>query len=353
MRKVPPSIKDELLPIDEIKNNILTLYNLKNATVFSIKFKDTEKQRAVYRIDVDNKSFCLKKVYYNEENLLYVYSAMEWCYRNKILVPKLLPTVDGNRYVKYKNMLFILTPWLDGDKCDFDNINHVLLSSKTLGKLHTNSKNFNPISGSAQRIGLENYNETIGKHFNQLLQSISNAHKYDDRFSKLILDNVDDNLELAKISYEISSSIISDELSTSLCHGDYVNKNIIVHDGNVALIDFDKCKFDYSVKDISYFLRRLLKRDNTNWQTNLTINILNAYMEENELTPSDLKYILAYIAFPQKFWKLSRDYYKNIRKCNKNSFISLMEKNINKSKNQLEFVYDLTKALKKHYNIKI
>ena len=61
MRKVPPSIKDELLPIDEIKNNILTLYNLKNAAVLVLKFKDTEKQRAVYRIDVDNKSFCLKK----------------------------------------------------------------------------------------------------------------------------------------------------------------------------------------------------------------------------------------------------------------------------------------------------
>ncbi|VYU52535.1 CotS family spore coat protein [Clostridium tertium] len=353
MKKVPPTVKDELLPIDEIKKNILPYYNFKNAEVFSIKFKDTEKQRAVYRIDVNNKSFCLKKVYYNEENLLYVYSAMEWCYKNNILVPKLLPTIEGSRYVKYKNMLFILTPWLDGDKCDFDNINHILLSSKTLGKLHKTSKNFTPISGSAQRIGLDNYNETIGKHFNQLLQSISNANKYNDRFSKLILDNVDDNLELAKISYEISSSIVSDELSTSLCHGDYVNKNIIIDGSNIALIDFDKCKFDYSVNDISYFLRRLLKRDNTNWQTNLTINILDSYMEENELSPSDLKFILAYIAFPQKFWKLSRDYYKNIKKCNKNSFISLMEKNLNKSKHQLEFVYELSKALRKRYKIKI
>ena len=48
-----------------------------------IKFKDTEKQRAVYKIDYIDKSYCLKKVYYNEAELLFVYSAMEWLYRNE------------------------------------------------------------------------------------------------------------------------------------------------------------------------------------------------------------------------------------------------------------------------------
>lgn len=118
-------------------------------------------------------------------------------------------------------MLFILTPWIDGEKCDFDNINHVLLSSKTLGKLHKSSKNFLPIDGSAKREGFENYCESISKHFNQLLLSINNAHKYNDRFSKLFLDNIDENLELAKLSFEVSSSIDLDNLSHSLCHGDY------------------------------------------------------------------------------------------------------------------------------------
>lgn len=353
MENLLPNMKDELLPIDEIKNNILIYYNLEKASIVNIKFKDTEKQRAVYRIDSHNKKYCLKKVYYNEENLLYVYSTMEWCYRNGIDVPKLLPTITGSRFVKYKNMLFILTPWLDGEKCDFDNLNHVLLSSKTLGRLHKTSKKFSPIEGSARREGFENYSESIEKHFNQLLLSINNAHKYNDRFSKLFLDNIDKNLELAKISFEVSSSIDLDNLSRSLCHGDYVNKNILINNNSVSLIDFDKCKTDFSARDISYFLRRLLKRENTNWQINLTLNVLDSYMEENELTDSDLKFILAYIAFPQKFWKLSRDYYKNIRKCNKNSFISLMEKGINKSKNQLDFTYELISTFRRYYDVKI
>lgn len=353
MENLLSNMKDELIPIDEIKKKILFHYNLENASIVNIKFKDTEKQRAVYRIDSKDKKYCLKKVYYNEENLLYVYSTMEWCFRNGINVPKLLPTITGSRYVKYKNMLFILTPWLDGEKCDFDNLNHVLLSSKTLGRLHKISKNFSPIEGSARREGFENYSETVSKHFNQLLININNAHKYNDRFSKLLLDNIDENLELAKIAFEVSSSIDLDDLSSSLCHGDYVNKNIIINNDTVSLIDFDKCKMDFVARDVSYFLRRLLKRENTNWQINLTLNVLDSYMEENVLTDSDLKFIVAYIAFPQKFWKLSRDYYKNIRKCNKNSFISLMEKGLNKSKNQLDFTYELINTFRRNYNVKI
>ena len=52
------TVKDHLLPIDEINRNILSRYNMKNAKITSIKFKDTDKQRAVYRIDFNNNSYC-------------------------------------------------------------------------------------------------------------------------------------------------------------------------------------------------------------------------------------------------------------------------------------------------------
>ncbi|MBS2905149.1 hypothetical protein KFV96_28960, partial [Klebsiella pneumoniae] len=96
-----------------------------NAQISIIKFKDTEKQRAVYRVDYNNNSYCLKKVYYELDDLLYVYSAIEWLYRNKIRVPKLLPTIDNNRFAQFNDMLFILTPWIEGEKCSFDNMNHI------------------------------------------------------------------------------------------------------------------------------------------------------------------------------------------------------------------------------------
>ena len=120
-------------------------------------------------------------------------------------------------------------------------------------------------------------------------------------------------------------------------------KNILINRNNndVWIIDFDKCKIDYCAHDISYFLRRLLKRNSTNWNSGLTINLINTYKKYNELSESDFKYILAYLAFPQKFWKISRDYYKNIDKCNKNSFITLFSKGLNNSESQLDYINNM------------
>ena len=102
MKNSENSSIDELFTIDTIKNNILPKYFIYNADINIIKIKDTTKQRAVFKINYNNNSYCIKKVYYDEANLLFVYSAMEWFYRNGIKVPKLLTCNNGNRYVIYK-----------------------------------------------------------------------------------------------------------------------------------------------------------------------------------------------------------------------------------------------------------
>lgn len=103
------SLQESNLSPEIIKQNVLPYYNLQNSQISIIKFKDTDKQRAVYRVNYKDKNYCLKKVYYNLNDLLYVYSAIEWLYRNNIRVSKLLPTIDNNRFVSYRDMLFILT----------------------------------------------------------------------------------------------------------------------------------------------------------------------------------------------------------------------------------------------------
>lgn len=139
--EIPPSSIYNLSP-EIIKQKVLPFYNLNNAKVSMVKFKDTDKQRAVYKVTNNEKNYCLKKVYYDKNDLLYVYSAIEWLYQNNINVPKLLPTINNGRFILHDNMLFILTPWIEGEKCSFDNKNHVSLSIKTLANIHSVSKIF-------------------------------------------------------------------------------------------------------------------------------------------------------------------------------------------------------------------
>ena len=351
MNTMDNSSGDDFLSVNIIKKHILPYYGLYNADIDMIKFKDTEKQRAVYKITYNNSLYCLKKVYYDEANLLFVYSAMEWLYRNGLNISRLVPSLDGNRFVVYNNMLFILTYWIKGDKCDFDKLIDLKLSAKTLGKIHRTTKDFVPISNSKSRVALNNYNTVVVNHFNTILENANLANVYKDKFSKLFLENLNYNLELAKIALNISSSINESNLSKSLCHGDYVNKNILISNNVVYLIDFDKCTYDYSAHDIAYFLRRLLKRPSTNWNSSLTLEVFDSYLENNNLTESDFKYILSYLAFPQKFWKISRDYFKNIKKCNSNSFCTLFEKSMERNENQLDYINRMIRLLKIKYNV--
>lgn len=340
--------KYNFLSEDELKKFILNEYNLQNAHISEIKFKNTDKQRAVYKVENNNKAYCLKKVYYSKEELLFVYSSIEWLYRFDINVPRILPTKSGGRFVTYNNMLFILTPWIEGERCDYDNTNHIIQSAKTLAKMHKATENFFPITGSNIRLGYENIYTSINKHFQQLLNYSNLAFKYQDIFSSIFVRNFDICINLAKISNNIASQINITNMKKSLCHLDFVNKNIIFDSTNsVWIIDFDKCKIDYSAHDISYFLRRFLKRENTNWDLKLLVNSLNEYENIIPLTLDDYKYILSYISFPQKYWKLARDYYNNIDKCNKAAFITLLEKTVSHTENQLEMIYEFRDFIKK------
>lgn len=344
----------DLLSPTNIKNNVLPYYDLSfDSKIYQVKFKDTDKQRAVYKIYSNGNEYCLKKIYYEVDELLFIYSALEWLYRNNINVPRILSTKTHGRYVNYHGMLFILTDWLKGAKCDFDNIEDVNLASRNLGKLHSISLGFEPILGSKHKCGFNNLAQSLTKHTLQLINNEKHTKNYNDYFSKIYMLSFTDSMTLATLACNIANTIDISNLSKSICHNDYVSKNLIVNDGEIFVIDFDKCKDDYCALDISYCLRRLLRRENTWWNCDLAINFLQQYELNHTLTIDDYKYILAYLTFPQKYWKLSRDYYSNISKCNKQAFVNLLNKCVCHNDIHIDFSYKLLKYIEAKFDVLI
>ncbi|MGL4760267.1 MAG: CotS family spore coat protein [Sarcina sp.] len=331
---------------------VLPKYQIKNATVEQIKIKNTDKHRAVYKVSTPTNTYCLKKVYFDEGRLLFMYSAMQWLYKNGFNVPALIKTKSGNRFVKTNNLIFILTPWVPGSKCDFDNLKHLTKAAENLALIHKATFSFVPIKGCYEKKRYDNLYISINKHFNKLLTCYNLANKKKDRFSKIFLEYFDDNISLAKFAVEVASSINFDNLSKSLCHGDYVNKNLLINDDEIYMIDFDKCSYDYSMSDLSYFLRRLLKRSDTNWDFSIARNIIMTYNKNNKLSDDDLKYIMVYLAFPQKYWRTSRDYFASISKCNKKSSKESLLSTVAKTPNQKQMVEKFKSFFYEEFNLK-
>lgn len=341
------------LSASNVKLNVLPYYKLENSSIEEIKFKDTDKQRAVYKITSNNNSYCLKKVYYDASKLLFVYSSVEWWYRCGINVPRILPTKNNDRFVNYNDMLFILTPWILGEKCNYDNNNHLTALMQNLGKMHKKSTVFFPIKDSECKESCNILYNSLHKHWQNMLQYSNLAFKYKDNFSKLYIDNFNICNKLGELSSNVSYTINNKNLTRSLCHEDYVNKNLIFNPNNkIYVIDFDKVSIDFIAHDISYALRRILRRDSTNWNVSLCIKLLSEYNEVFPLNLDDYKYILAYLAFPQKYWKISRDYYRNIKKCNKKSFCKILSKSVENCKEQLDFAINFKEYIQEKFNTK-
>jgi CotS family spore coat protein len=344
------------MPIEELKNNILNQYKLSIYEIESIKFKDTDKQRAVFKVYTDKGPKCLKKVFYDKGNLLYIYSITEWLNANQINCPKFNNTISGHKYVNYKNNLFILTDWIEGRKCDYNNNEDIYKMADNLGRIHKCTKGFAPISGSKTKIADNTYYINYMKHFYQLLEFWNRANFYKDAFSDTYIELFDYNYNISKESIRIINSInfslpLGDAVSNnSICHLDYVNKNIIFDENNlIYTIDFDNAKLDYPVHDICYFLRRILKRDETAWDFSLFKRTIESYENVRVLSYNEYLVILALLMFPQKYWKLSKDYFKNRKTCNPLPFIHAIKKIYEKQSEHELFCTSLKKYIENRF----
>jgi len=350
----------EYMSTDEIRDKVLSNYPYKVYEIIPIKFKDTSKQRAVYRFESDDGPKCLKKVYFDEGNLLFVYSVIQWFFYRGINVPRVLPTKYGGRYVKYKGDLFFVTDWVEGRKCDYDLDGDIEKAAENLGRMHRCSYGFKPIEGSFIRKDEYNWYETFHRRHMQLLQFYNTASRSKDKFSRLFLKSFDYYQSRAQHAVSILSTIDDRELEkyiqkyNTICHLDYVNKNLIfTYSGELYIIDFDKSKIDTPIHDIGTFLKRILKRKNTSWDYNVLILTIENYEKERKLTQSEFLGLFSYLEFPQKYWKISRNYYNNRKEYDKKTLLSMLSKTCSQLEDHNEFCNKFQDYIENRFKISL
>lgn len=351
---------DNFMSYDEITDKVMSQYACHINSIENIKYKDTDKQRAVYKISTSDGTRCLKRVYYGKADLLFIYSVVEWLNLNRIYCPRFISTKKGIKYAEYKGNLFILTEWIEGRKCNYDQLEDINQAAFYLGRMHKTSYGFRPISGSNLRTIESQYFSGLSKHFLQLLELYNTASLVRDSFSRLYLETFDYSADAAKESIEILSKVdtskpIGDRVSMSaICHHDYVNKNIIFSQNNrIYIIDFDRTAMDMPVHDIISFTKRIMKRDNTCWDFNVFKSSMESYEQARQISYNEYLLILSYLMFPHKYWKISRDYYKNINMCNKEAFLTILKKTCKKNRNHQQFCLEFKDYIENKFNKKL
>ena len=92
-----------------------------------------------------------------------------------------------------------------------------------------------------------------------------------------------------------------------ICHGDYQYHNIIVANGRMHILNFEKCIYDSPVRDLYLFMRKLLEK--SGYAQNIGFELVKAYQEVRPLTQQDCRQLYYRLAYPEKFWKIVNFYY--------------------------------------------
>ncbi|BAK81002.1 phosphotransferase [Candidatus Arthromitus sp. SFB-rat-Yit] len=335
---------------------ILSNFNIKNYKIKKIKEKTSKKSRIIYKITTFDKSFCLKQTYFNVQKILFIYSYLEWLKLYKFEVPYFIKSINNKPFTLYNNKIYTLSNWISGNKLLYNNLDDCIRAIKIISKIHFHLNKIDFIKYSVPTINLVNIKNKFIKYIQDLHKLHEIAKLKNDKFSKIFLSNFYNSLYLANNAYRYSLITNFKNLNISLCHGDYVNKNIIINDKSVIPIDFDRCCINYSIYDFGYFLKRYLKHSFDSWNIKNTLTLLNYYNSNNPIFIDEYFYLLSYLSFPYKFLKISKLYFHSNHILT-NKEIENYENNLIKSCNDFDkhllFIKNFEQYISSKFNMKI
>lgn len=286
---------------------------------FNIKIENIKPNRGVYYVKTDQGMRCLKKINYGIQKLLFVYGAKEHLRGNGFsTVDKYYLNIEGLPYALVNEDIYTLSEWIEGRECDFQNRDDLVSAAINLAKLHSSSRGYEPPENSKLKTDLGRWPHLMDKRIKSFEKMRDMARKKSCKtpFDLNYIKTVQFYKDLGKRAVHVlENSKYMDlcritEEEESFCHHDYTYHNIIIDEENkVNVIDFDYCKREIRVYDISNFMIKVLKR--VGWDVDYAKVIIDSYNTISPLSEDEYKVLFAFLLFPQRFWRLSNRYYYN------------------------------------------
>jgi len=241
----------------QLERDFLGEYNL-DARLFEamgFKVKQIVPVRSVYRIVTDKGFFCLKKLRFPMEDMIFIFEAVEHL-REKGFgnVFNIVKQKNGENFICFKDEKYFLTEWIDGRECDFLNPIDLDAAVDVLAHMHNAAEGYLPAVCPTGRCYYGKWPENFSRRIEEMKlikeQVLAKPEKSD--IDKIYLDYVDmcinDGKEALLLLNKTDYKGISEAAASkgSFIHHDFAHHNILhTFDGRTYVVDFD-----YSIMDI-------------------------------------------------------------------------------------------------------
>ena len=322
---------------------------------FDIKIETIKPNKGIYYLKTNKGERCLKRINYGPQKLLFVYGAKEHLIANGFNnVDRYYLNTEGEPYALVNEDLYTLSQWIEGRECDFHNIDDIELAAKNLAAMHYASKGYDPPENSKLKSDLGRWPHLMEKRIKALTKMRDMARKKNmkQNFDLVYIKNVEfyKNLAVRALNIlknsEYNALCEKSEVEKNFCHHDYTYHNIIVDkDNNLQVLDFDYCKREIRAYDLANFMIKALKK--VDWNIDYAKRIIDAYNTVEPLEEKEYKVLLAFLIFPQRYWRLANRYYYNEVTWAQNTFNKKIQNIVNEQELYSKFIEDF----KKYYQL--
>lgn len=223
----------------------------------------------------------------------------------------LTPDEDGQNYV--------LTDWYEGRECSTRDREEILRAVAHMAGLHKGLHGITHDEEICEVFKQENLLNEMGRRCREL-KTIRNyiCHKkqknsFDRRFMEFYREFDEEGARAQEILSGAGYMNLYEQncREQRMCHGDYTQHNILMPQGEVALVRFDHMHMELQIYDLYVFMRKIMEKNH--WNPGLGMAMLKTYNRVLPLNYGQARCLYGMMVFPEKFWKIANRY-QNSRK---------------------------------------
>lgn len=216
------------------------------------------------------------------------------------------------------NEQFVMRNWFYGEECNAKNREHVIKSVETLAKLHTCMEGME-LTAVEKEFCLQPKLPELFERRNKELRRVRTyirSKKQKSLFEQSFLTQFDAQFAgaeqatrlLQEVEYE---QYYSEQIEKgSLLHGNYTHHSVLLlPEGDMAVIGFDKAVTGIQIQDFYQLFRKLMEK--WEWDISLGDSMLAAYHRIRPIPEVEQKLLKLMLSYPEKFWKVANQYYNN------------------------------------------
>ena len=272
---------------------------------YDVKVLSTFRSRGTFQCETEQGLALLKEYHGSLQKL-----ALEYEWKEKLANAGFL-TTDRYFLTKEESLVtydryrtpFVLKHYFKGRECDSRNLSAFL----------------HKVSSSIEEIPFENLKtETTSHLFERKNRELRSIRKFIGKvrgkndFELLYMDCFDSFYKEAShaLAHLLKAEADLADTDCGMCHGAYHYHNVLIlPDYSVATVNFESLCYQPYLLDLYLFLRKTLEKNHYDYAFFETG--ISGYSIYRHLTEKDFLFLYLLFLYPEKFWKISNQYYNH------------------------------------------